>query len=139
MPQTNSTKVQFNIQLNNDLTRNVEPLLHEVKHSLHKLIDTGKTNIIDLRSIPLAPGEEDKIIESLGEGEVRALLNALGASEIVETKYSGVWLVTHYNEDNEIISRFIEITFMPEILRSQKEDIKQAHKLLSEILESEKH
>ena len=123
--------VKFNIQVGDELTQNVKPLLHEIKHALDNLIETGQTSIIDLRSIPLAPGEEDKILSTLGQGEVLAQLNALGLSEVIETQYAGVWLVTHYNDENTIISRFIEVTTMPEILCSQTEDIMKAYSSLS--------
>ena len=134
MTQINATKVHFNIQAGDNLTWNVKPLLHEVKHALKNLIEHGETSVIDLRSIPLAPGEEDKIINTLGKGEVRCLLDALGPSEIIETQYAGVWLVTHFNDENDIISRFIEITFMPEILRSQSEDVIEAYNRLADDL-----
>lgn len=128
---SDSGAVKFNIQSGDDLTFNVKPLLHEVKHALDNLIETGHTTIIDLRSIPLAPGEEDKILNTLGQGEVKAQLNALGLSEIIETQYAGVWTVTHYNDEQEIISRFIEVTTMPEILCSQTEDIMAAYSRLA--------
>lgn len=124
-------EVKFNIHSGNELTQNVKPLLHEIKHALESLIENGKTSIIDLRSIPLAPGEEDKILSTLGTGEVQAQLNTLGLSEIIETQYAGVWVVTHYNDDNNIISRFIEVTTMPSILSSQTEDIMAAYSSLT--------
>lgn len=141
---SNSTLVQsntqqFNIQSGDNLTWNVAPLLHEIKHALDSLIETGKTTIIDLRSIPLAPGEEDKILNTLGLGEVQAKLDALGISEVNETQYAGVWVVTHYNDENEIISRFVEITTMPEILCSQTEDIMSAYSQLAIMLENAEH
>ncbi|MFV9614834.1 MAG: hydrogenase expression/formation C-terminal domain-containing protein [Gammaproteobacteria bacterium] len=134
MSETNipvTEAVKFNIQVGDELTQNVKPLLHEIKHALDNLIETGKTSIIDLRSIPLAPGEEDKILNTLGRGEVLAQLNALGLSEVIETQYAGVWLVTHYNDENHIISRFIEVTTMPAILCSQTEDIMSAYSSLT--------
>ena len=124
MPDTATP--QFNIQIGNELTWNVQPILHEIKHALRKLTESGESSIIDLRSIPLAPGEEDTIINTLGCGEVHARLNALGPSEIVETRFAGVWLITHFNEDNSIIGRFIEITALPDILKSQAEDMEFA-------------
>ncbi len=126
-----TTEITFNIQIGDELTQNVKPLLHEIKHALDNLIETGQSSIIDLRSIPLAPGEEDKILNTLGRGEVLAQLNALGISEIIETQYAGVWLVTHYNDENNIISRFIEVTTIPEILCSQTEDIMAAYSSLT--------
>ena len=137
MTQTNIASAQFNIQIGDQLTWNVKPLLHEVKHALDNLINTGENAIIDLRSIPLAPGEEDKILNVLGRGEVQSQLNALGPSEIFETEYAGVWVVTHYNDDNDIIGRFIEITFMPDILCSQTEDVIDAFNRLAESLEDD--
>ena len=130
-----STAVQFNIQIGDDLTWNVKPLLNEVKHALNNLIKNSESTVIDLRSIPLSPGEEEKILNTLGCGEVHAQLNALGPSEIIETQYAGVWIVTHHNDENEIISRFIEITTMPDILRSQKEDVIAAYNDLATRLE----
>ena len=130
-----TAEIKFNIQVGDELTQNVKPLLHEIKHALDNLIETGRTSIIDLRSIPLAPGEEDKILNTLGRGEVLAQLNALGLSEVIETQYAGVWLVTHYNDEEHIISRFIEVTTMPEILCSQTEDIMAAYSHLTLELE----
>ena len=114
---------QFNIQIGNELTWNVKPILHEIRHALRKLLESGENSIIDLRSIPLAPGEEDTIIDTLGCGEVHAKLNALGPSEIYETRFAGVWLITHFNEENNIIGRFIEVTVFPDILKSQHDDM----------------
>ncbi len=114
---------QFNIQIGSELTHNVQPLLHEIRHALRELLEDGEPHIIDLRTIPLSPGEEEKIIERLGCGEVHAQLNALGRSEIYETGYTGVWLITHFNTEDSIVGRFIEITLMPEILKSQREDM----------------
>jgi len=134
MSETNipvTAEIKFNIQVGDELTQNVKPLLHEIKHALDNLIETGRSTIIDLRSIPLAPGEEDKILDTLGRGEVLAQLNALGLSEVIETQYAGVWLVTHYNDEDHIISRFIEVTTMPEILCSQTEDIMAAYSRLT--------
>lgn len=117
---------QFNIQMGDELTRNVLPLLHEIRHALYSLVENSVSSVIDLRSIPLAPGEEEKLIEKLGYGEVSAKLDALGPSEIYETQYKGVWLVTHFNTEGSIIGRFIEITLIPEILKSQPGDMQDS-------------
>jgi hydrogenase-1 operon protein HyaF len=128
---------QFNIQLGSELTWNVKPLLHEIRHALEELLESGKTSIIDLRSIPLAPGEEETIINALGRGEINAQLKALGPSDIYETRYAGVWLITHYNENENVVSRFIEITELPAILKSQREDMTAALEELTEELQSQ--
>ena len=131
MAQTNTSESLFNIQIADQLTNNVMPLLHEIKHALQNLADNNETSIIDLRSIPLAPGEEEKIIETLGQGEIQAQLHALGTSEIIESQYPGVWIINHYNQENELISRFIEVTFIPDIICSQKDDVSDAVKQLT--------
>ena len=126
---------QFNIQLGNELTWNVKPILHEIRHALEELLESGETTIIDLRSIPLAPGEEETIIKTLGKGEINAQLKALGPSDIYETRYAGVWMITHYNENESVVSRFIEITDLPAILKSQREDMTGALEELTEELQ----
>jgi len=128
---------QFNIHVGTELTWNVKPILHEIRHALEKLLNDGETSIIDLRSIPLAPGEEETIINSLGHGEVHARLDVLGPSEIYETRFTGVWLVTHYNEEDSIVSRFIEVTEIPDVLKSQREDVTHALDELVTKLETE--
>lgn len=128
---------QFNIHVGNELTWNVKPLLHEIRHALEALLKSGESSMIDLRSIPLAPGEEETIINTLGRGEVHARLDALGPSEIYETQYTGVWLVTHYNENDSIVSRFIEVTHMPDVLKSQAEDMRHALDELTDKLGTE--
>ncbi|MEN8205281.1 MAG: hydrogenase expression/formation C-terminal domain-containing protein [Pseudomonadota bacterium] len=107
------------------LTHNVQPLLHEIRHALVKLLDDGRNTVIDLRSMPLAPGEEQTLLDELGHGEVYARLHALGPTEIVETHYPGVWVVVHSNNENEVIGKFIEVCDIPDLLRSQQEDIRQ--------------
>ena len=113
------------------ITGNVEPLLHEIRHALQHWLDEGEVTIIDLRSIPMGPGEEDRIVSELGRGEVQVRLLALGSSEIVETRFPGVWLVTHYNSDEEIIGKFIEICDMPALLKAQEDDIREGIECLN--------
>jgi len=134
MSTSSSVLDSFNIQASHDLTWNVLPLLHQIKHAMDNLLENNVNEVIDLRSIPLAPGEEDNLLNILGQGEVKAQLNALGPSEILETQFNGVWLITHYNDENEIVSRHIEITFMPEIMLSQMQDIRSSSQRLSERL-----
>jgi hydrogenase-1 operon protein HyaF len=71
----------------------------------------------------LAPGEEERIEKTLGAGEVHAEVDALGPTLIQETSYPGVWLITHKNADDVVVARFIEVTWVPELLRSQPADI----------------
>lgn len=105
-------------------TGNVMPLLHEIRHALERLLQGEDGTVIDMRSLPLAPGEEKRIEDALGKGEVQAELDALGPTTILETSYPGVWLITHRNTEDEVIGRFIEVTHFPSLLESQPEDIR---------------
>ncbi len=102
---------------------NVEPLLHEIRHALQRLAEGKEGTVIDLKRLPLAPGEEERIEATLGTGEVRAEIDALGPTLIQETSYPGVWLITHKNADDVVVARFVEVTYIPELLRSQQADI----------------
>jgi hydrogenase-1 operon protein HyaF len=107
------------------LTQNVVPILHEIRHALHKLLEDGVSTIIDLRAMPFAPGEEVELEQRLGVGEVVSQVSALGPSEVKEMGIPGVWLVTHFNTEDEIMSKFIEVTFVPSIIKSQPDDIER--------------
>ena len=124
MPHS-SQSAELKVESGEDLTYNVQPLLHEIRHALVKLLDDGGHTVIDLRSIPLAPGEEQKLLDELGRGEVHAQLSALGSSDFVETRYPGVWVVEHFNSNDEVIGKFIEVCEIPELLRSQQDDIRE--------------
>ena len=116
-------------------TGNVIPLLHEIRHALQALLEEGQETVIDLRSIPLGPGEETRIEERLGRGEVQVQLSALGPSELVETRFPGVWLVTHCNNDGDVIGKFVEICLVPRLVTSQQADIRAGLAELNATLE----
>ena len=102
---------------------NVKPLLFEIIHALDRLLTDDEPTVIDLASLPFAPGEIEELEEALGHGELNAELDALGKSLIRETAYPGVWWVEHRNTAGELVGRYIEITRSPEILMSQDADI----------------
>lgn len=92
---------------------------------MERLSREGESTILDLRAIPFPPGDEQRLLDYLGTGEVEAQLHALGNSLIRETRYSGVWVVEHKNGDDERVALQIEITSVPAILRAQPEDIEE--------------
>jgi hydrogenase-1 operon protein HyaF len=110
---------------------NVELLLHEIGHALERLMESEKSSIIDLRGVPLAPGEEERILEFLGTGEVRAELDAGGPSTVNESRFAGVWIVTHHDPAGDIIGRLIEITFVPDIMRSQAVEMRESRERIA--------
>lgn len=116
-------------------TGNLLPLLFEIRHALERLEKGGEGTTIDLQRLPLAPGEEKRIAERLGAGEVRAEFEALGRTVVQETGYPGVWLITHRNTEDRVTARLIEVTRIPDVLKSQPEDIRRGLGLLDEALE----
>ena len=115
---------------------NIPLLLHELRHALEALVTDGKTHVVDLRAIPLAPGEEDRLLATLGEGELVAEFDALGKSEIRECGYPGIWRVTHWNAAGELIGRYLEVTFVPTLLASQPRDVRAGLERLSASLQN---
>jgi len=115
-------------------TGNVQPSLHEIRHALQRVAEGEAGTVIDLRSLPLAPGEEQQIESELGQGEIFAELYAEGTTTIRESSYPGVWLVTHSNAAQEIVSKFIEVTLCPDLLKSQQDDIETGLERLDEHL-----
>lgn len=100
------------------LSGNASALLHEIAALLGRLVQDGSTGTIDLRGIPLTPGDRAYLREQLGEGEVRAQVNAFGPSEVRETAYRGVWWVTHHDAEGGLCAELIEVTPLPAILAS---------------------
>ena len=93
MSTQQAPELDIPVAVTGEFTGNVTPLLHEVRHALAALLESDEQTVIDLRAMPLAPGEEARIEAALDQGEVRVELNALGRSDIVETQYPGVWLI----------------------------------------------
>ncbi len=116
-------------------TGNVQPLLHEIRHALRRLADGQPGTVIDLRSLPMAPEEEQQLEADLGHGEVSAEFEAQGLTTIRETSFPGAWLVTHHNEAEEVVSKFIEVAHCPEILKTQQDDLETGIERLDDFLE----
>ena len=117
-------------------TGNLKPILHEIAHSLGRWLNEGTEHSIDLRAMPMSNAEVAQLVDALGQGEVKVTLEVLGDTEIIETRYSGVWLVTHFNEDHSAQTRTIEITDVPALLKTQRADavygLQQLHESLEE-------
>jgi len=109
---------------------NIRALLTEIAARLEQLARDGTPGSIDLNSLPFAPGEYEQLRQTLGQGEVSARIEAIGASEIAETRYPGVWWVTHFNVEGDIVADLLEINTIPDILMSQREDIRVGLELL---------
>lgn len=116
--------------------QNSLPLLHEITHALRRLQLEQTATTIDLSAIPFGPGDERRLLDFLGRGEVSAKLEAMGDSNIWESSYAGVWIIEHRSVSGERIAFQIEIAKLPRILSAQSEDIRESLSLLQESLKN---
>ena len=114
---------------------NARALLHELAGLLDLWVNRGEPASIDLRSLPLTRGDYAELDAVLGGGAVSASVEAIGASEVRETRYPGVWRVTHRNEAGEVVADLIEVCEAPAILRSPAEDAAEGLIRLREALQ----
>ena len=114
---------------------NARALLHELAGLLDTWVNRGEAATIDLRSLPLTRGDYAELDAVLGGGAVSASVEAIGASEVRETRYPGVWRVTHRNEAGEVVADLIEVCEAPAILRSPPEDAAEGLIRLREALQ----
>lgn len=119
-----------------ELRGNTLPLLHEIRHALARLIEDGEPTVIDVQSLPMGPGDLNRLVAALGDGEVRAEVEALGTTVVRESRYSGVWIIEHMSGSGTVASRFIEITWIPSLLQAQAEDVQAGLTELADALAS---
>jgi hydrogenase-1 operon protein HyaF len=115
---------------------NALPILGEIRHAVARLAETGEATRIDLAAIPFGPGDEDRLLELLGRGEVQATVDALGPTRIWETRFPGVWLVDYANADDQRLALQIEVDEVPQILRTQHADLSDSLSALDASLEA---
>lgn len=105
------------------LSGNALPLLREIAEMLRRLLATGESGTIDLSALPLTPADLEWLHARLGEGEIAVTLKANGESTLNETALSGVWWVVHHNEQGAVTSQFIEVSFVPELIKAHPQDV----------------
>jgi hydrogenase-1 operon protein HyaF len=118
------------------VTGQAEALLREIAALLERLASDGVGGVIDLRSLPLSPADLHWLQDRLGKGEVSISLDAGGASCILETGIAGVWWVEHRDEQDEMRSEFIEVTYAPALVAAHPDDVAAA---LEELRKSLRH
>lgn len=106
------------------LSGNAPVLLREIASRVHRLIESGETATVDLLAMPLNATDLDWLRERLGAGEVRITLDADGESTLNETNCPGVWWVMHHNPAGGVMSAFIEVTPVPELVKAHMDDVR---------------
>ncbi len=114
-----------------------QAILREIETMLEKLLSSDEEGVIDLKTIPLSHDEYQQLQYMLGGGELNATIHALGKTIVRETAIAGVWWTTHYNEAAEVLADLIDITAIPEILKSDRADIHNALDELRKRIETE--
>ena len=110
-------------------------LLHQVATLLQSHVETGEPGSIDIGRIPLSPAERQLLEEVLGFGEVEARIESKGLTVVREAGVAGVWWLDYHDGSGAAIARFIEVTEVPEMLRTSANDIKRGLKRLKGKLE----
>lgn len=113
---------------------NSKALLSEMLRLLERLVADGEVGSIDLRSVPLTADDIEELGRVLGTGSVDARVDALGESRVRETRFAGIWWVTHCNEAGETVAELIEVCGIPAILQAPPEDIADGAILLRQAL-----
>ena len=104
----------------------VRAIGQEIATLLTRLAERGESGAIDLKSLPVGSQDREALAEMLGEGEVTAVVEAFGATRVRETRLRGVWWVTHENSAGDVIAEFIEVTPVPDILKTPVEELAPA-------------
>ncbi len=108
----------------------VAAILMELATLLEQLVHSQTAAAIDLRSLPMSPQDRVELKRTLGEGEVRATIDAQGLSTLRETRFAGVWWIEHRDKQGELVAELLEVTRIPEILASAPDDIAAAAQTL---------
>ena len=111
------------------LSGNAAVLLQEIAERLQQLLEGGQTAIIDLLAMPLNAANLDWLRQQLG-----ITLAADGESTLQETSCPGVWWVQHHNPGGGVMSAFIEITPVPDLVRAHPDDIRGGWQRLTRLL-----
>ncbi|MDE3027686.1 MAG: hypothetical protein KGH84_04750 [Paracoccaceae bacterium] len=127
--------------MNSDLGRTgmAQSVLREICLALSALAATGARDAIDLRSLPLTLADRQELEAVLGRGDVSVALEAVGKSEIWETRFTGVWWLRHFGGDGRVAAEVIEVTPVPDILAAHRDDIGAAAARMAAELEEREH
>ncbi len=106
-----------------DLSGNAPALLREIAEMLRRLVNIGESSAIDLQALPLTPADLDWLKQQLGHGEVAITLDSDGESTLNVTACPGLWWVTHCNSSGTVVSSFLEVAFVPEVVKAHPDDV----------------
>ncbi len=105
-------------------------LLNELLELLHRLIESDEPSHIDLLAMELDEEDYELLRGTLGEGEIMAQVSNFGRVSVMESGYPGVWWVTHMDDDGQVLSDFLEVSYCPEVLIVETEVVEDGFNAL---------
>ena len=108
-----------------------QAIISEVEVCAARFASAGEDASIDLRFLKSMPWERETLASLLGRGEVSAVVDALGRTEIHETAIPCVWWIKHCNSEGETVGELIEITDIPEMIAGDRMAVAQGLKAFS--------
>jgi len=113
----------------------VTAILRELEAALHALLDHGTRHVIDLSAMPLSARDRQALERTLGEGELRMDLQALGHSRIRESSLPGIWWLRHEGPDGRLLAEHIEVATVPAIVAAHADDLATTRIRLAALIE----
>ncbi|MCW8918544.1 MAG: hydrogenase expression/formation protein [Gammaproteobacteria bacterium] len=98
-------------------------LLHELVERLGRLIEADEPSHFDLTAMELGEADHALLRDTLGEGEIMAEVSNFGRVSVMESGYAGIWWVTHLDEEEQVLSEFLEVSYCPEVLIAEMETV----------------
>jgi hydrogenase-1 operon protein HyaF len=116
---------------------NARAVLREIETLLERLLASGEGGSIDLGGLPLSGADYELLEATLGHGEVSAVIDSLGPTDVIETAIPGVWWLTHCNAAEEVMAEFIEVGWCPQIVLAAQEDVRDGLQRLRSALKED--
>lgn len=105
-------------------------LLHELVELLRKLVEEDEPSHIDLTAMELGEDDYALLRETLGEGDILAQVTNFGRVSVMECGYAGIWWVTHMDDEEQVLSDFLEVSYCPEVLIAEAEMVEDGFNAL---------
>ncbi len=112
---------------------NAPAILKELLQALKDLYEKGETHIIYINKLPMTEQDRELLLDTLGKGNVRIHIDShTQPVEYWETGVYGIWVGVIYDRERKPTLETVEVTFFPELAKSQREDIEESIRVLEE-------
>nr|ANC58187.1 hydrogenase-1 operon protein [Candidatus Methylacidiphilum infernorum] len=100
---------------------------------------TPHPRVIPLNFLPLSLADQKLLDEKLGHGELTICIKGYGQCWIKNTPYRNIWWVEHLNVEGKSIFKSIEITSIPSLIRTAREDMERGLSKIEKLMEKLDH